>query len=138
MEIGARAPLHITAAGKIFLLEDGPDKCREYAQRTGLDVFTRNTIRGLTALNKALDRVLRSRSHGRSVICLAQEQREGIRSGTRPDQPEIRSTSASIQRLMRLASAILENLPQESSNTMITDLSAIMACITRQRPASLM
>ena len=191
MEIGARAPLHTTAAGKIFLLEDGPDKCREYAQRTGLEVFTRNTIRGLTALNKALDRVrklgyaLDNEEAENGVSCIgagihddegrlvaglllsapsnrvqrawyprvkqvANEisralghlpgagQREGIRSGTRPDQPEMRSTSASIQRLMRLASAILENLPQESSNTMITDLSAIMACITRQRPASLM
>ena len=55
--IGARAPLHITAAGKIFLLEDGPEKCREYAQRTGLEVFTKNTIRDLVALNKELDRV---------------------------------------------------------------------------------
>jgi DNA-binding IclR family transcriptional regulator len=55
--IGARAPLHITAAGKIFLLEDGPEKCREYAQRTGLEVFTKSTIRDLAALNKELDRV---------------------------------------------------------------------------------
>ena len=55
--IGARAPLHITAAGKIFLLEDGPDKCQEYAQRTGLEVFTKNTIRDLSALNRELDRV---------------------------------------------------------------------------------
>lgn len=57
--IGARAPLHITAAGKIFLLEDGPEKCREYAQRTGLPVFTRNTIRDLATLGKELERVRR-------------------------------------------------------------------------------
>ena len=55
--IGARAPLHITAVGKIFLLEDGPEKCREYSQRTGLEVFTKNTIHDLAALNKELDRV---------------------------------------------------------------------------------
>ena len=55
--IGARAPLHITAAGKIFLLEDGPEKCQEYARRTGLEVFTKNTIRDFAALNKELDRV---------------------------------------------------------------------------------
>lgn len=55
--IGARAPLHITAVGKIFLLEDGPEKCRDYAQRTGLEVFTKNTIRDLDALNKELDRI---------------------------------------------------------------------------------
>jgi DNA-binding IclR family transcriptional regulator len=55
--IGARAPLHITAAGKIFLLEDGPERCRDYAQRTGLEVFTKNTIRDLASLNKELERV---------------------------------------------------------------------------------
>jgi DNA-binding IclR family transcriptional regulator len=55
--IGARAPLHITAVGKIFLLEDGPDKCREYAQRTGLEIFTKNTIRDLETMHKELDRV---------------------------------------------------------------------------------
>ena len=35
--IGARAPLHITAAGKLFLVEDGPARVREYVARTGLD-----------------------------------------------------------------------------------------------------
>ncbi len=55
--IGARAPLHITAVGKLFLLEDGPEKCREYAQRTGLEVFTKNTIRDTEALTKELERV---------------------------------------------------------------------------------
>lgn len=34
--IGARAPLHITAAGKVFLLEDGPEAVARYAARTGL------------------------------------------------------------------------------------------------------
>ena len=55
--IGARAPLHITAVGKVFLLEDGPEKCREYAQRSGLAVFTRNTIRDLGTLMRELERV---------------------------------------------------------------------------------
>jgi DNA-binding IclR family transcriptional regulator len=55
--IGASAPLHITAAGKIFLVEDGPDKCRDYAVRTGLPVFTKNTIRDLGTLTKELERV---------------------------------------------------------------------------------
>jgi DNA-binding IclR family transcriptional regulator len=55
--IGASAPLHITAAGKIFLVEDGPDKCRDYATRTGLPVFTKNTIRDLGTLTKELERV---------------------------------------------------------------------------------
>lgn len=55
--IGARAPLHITAVGKIFLLEDGPDKCREYAQRSGMPGYTRNTIRDLGTLIRELERV---------------------------------------------------------------------------------
>jgi len=55
--IGASAPLHITAAGKIFLVEDGAEKCRDYSERTGLPVFTKNTIRDLGALTKELERV---------------------------------------------------------------------------------
>jgi DNA-binding IclR family transcriptional regulator len=55
--IGARAPLHITAVGKLFLLEDGADKCQAYAERTGLPVFTKNTIRDLQSLNRELDRI---------------------------------------------------------------------------------
>jgi DNA-binding IclR family transcriptional regulator len=55
--IGARAPLHITAVGKLFLLEDGPEKCQAYAERTGLPVFTKNTIRDLQSLNRELDRI---------------------------------------------------------------------------------
>jgi DNA-binding IclR family transcriptional regulator len=54
--IGARAPLHITAVGKIFLLEDGPDKVAEYAARTGLPAFTRNTVRDLLSLKRELER----------------------------------------------------------------------------------
>jgi IclR family KDG regulon transcriptional repressor len=55
--IGGRAPLHITAVGKLFLLEDGPEKCGDYAKRTGLKVFTKNTIRDIESLNKELERV---------------------------------------------------------------------------------
>ncbi|HWQ38717.1 MAG TPA: IclR family transcriptional regulator [Burkholderiales bacterium] len=55
--IGARAPLHITAVGKIFLLQDGPEKLQEYAARTGLPVFTKNTIRDTLALAKELERI---------------------------------------------------------------------------------
>ena len=48
------------------------------------------------------------------------------------------SSSSSTQRLMRLASATRVNLPHESSSTMITGLAEMRACMTRQRPASLM
>jgi len=43
--IGGRAPLHVTAVGKLFLAEAGPEACRAYAARTGLPAFTRHSIR---------------------------------------------------------------------------------------------
>jgi DNA-binding IclR family transcriptional regulator len=57
--IGARAPLHITAVGKLFLAEDGPDKSAEYARRTGLPRFTDNTLTDPETLVKELDRIRR-------------------------------------------------------------------------------
>jgi DNA-binding IclR family transcriptional regulator len=55
--IGARAPLHITAVGKIFLLEEGEGACESYAARNGLRVFTKNTIRDVAELRKELEKV---------------------------------------------------------------------------------
>ena len=57
--IGARAPLHITAVGKLFLLEDGVEGVRTYADRTGLPSFTKNSIHALAALEKELDKTRR-------------------------------------------------------------------------------
>jgi DNA-binding IclR family transcriptional regulator len=58
--IGARAPLHVTAVGKIFLLEDGPDLCREYAVRTRLAGLTRNTICDQATLARELEKIRKS------------------------------------------------------------------------------
>jgi DNA-binding IclR family transcriptional regulator len=58
--IGARAPLHVTAVGKIFLLEDGPESCRQYALRTQLPGLTRNTIRDLGALTREIEKSRRT------------------------------------------------------------------------------
>ena len=57
--IGTRAALHITAAGKLFLLEEGFAKLREYAKRTGLTGHTRNTITALPQLERELERIQR-------------------------------------------------------------------------------
>ena len=57
--IGARAPLHITAVGKLFLLEDGPEGLRAYSQRTRLPQFTRNTITSPGAHERELERTRR-------------------------------------------------------------------------------
>lgn len=57
--IGTRAPLHITAVGKIFLAEDGADRCLEYARRTGLPRFTENTLTDSEQLAREIDRIRR-------------------------------------------------------------------------------
>jgi DNA-binding IclR family transcriptional regulator len=57
--IGARAALHITAAGKLFLLEEGFARLREYAKRTGLASHTRNTLSTLPLLERELERIQR-------------------------------------------------------------------------------
>ena len=48
--IGSRAPLHVTAVGKLFLAEGGERACREYARRTGLPRFTSNTLTQVSKL----------------------------------------------------------------------------------------
>ncbi len=57
--VGARAPLHTTATGKLFLVEDGPERIRDYARRTGLPASTPESITTLPALEKELERVRR-------------------------------------------------------------------------------
>lgn len=57
--IGTRAPLHVTASGKLFLLEDGAARLREYAKRTGLRAHTRNSLSTLPALERELERTQR-------------------------------------------------------------------------------
>jgi DNA-binding IclR family transcriptional regulator len=57
--IGARAPLHVTSSGKLFLLEDGFGKLRDYAKRTGLAPHTRNSLATLAALERDLERTQR-------------------------------------------------------------------------------
>jgi DNA-binding IclR family transcriptional regulator len=54
---GSRAPLHITSIGKIFLAEDGAEKSREYAKRTGLLKYTRNTFTDTAKFLKELETV---------------------------------------------------------------------------------
>ena len=48
--IGSRAPLHVTAVGKLMLAMEGDEECRGYAQRTNLPAYTRNTINSLPTL----------------------------------------------------------------------------------------
>jgi DNA-binding IclR family transcriptional regulator len=57
--IGTRAPLHVTAAGKLFLLQEGFARLRDYAKRTGLAPHTKNTITSITILERELERIQR-------------------------------------------------------------------------------
>jgi DNA-binding IclR family transcriptional regulator len=59
--VGARAPLHITAVGKIFLAEGGEAEARAYAQRTGLPAYTAHT---LTTEQALLDELAKVRKKG--------------------------------------------------------------------------
>lgn len=54
--IGARAPLHLTSTGKLFLAADDPQRVRAYATRTGLPGHTRNSITQVPALERELAR----------------------------------------------------------------------------------
>lgn len=56
--IGSRAPLHITAVGKLFLAHDGRAACLAYARRTGLPAYTTNTLTHAEQLWQAIHRAL--------------------------------------------------------------------------------
>jgi DNA-binding IclR family transcriptional regulator len=52
--IGSRAPLHVTAVGKLMLAEDGAKGVRGYAMRSGMPRYTRNTMTDAEALISAV------------------------------------------------------------------------------------
>lgn len=72
--VGARAPLHVTSAGKLYLAEDSAEAVKEYARRTGLPSYTPTSITTLPALEKELDWV---RRHG--VAYDREEIEQGLR-----------------------------------------------------------
>jgi DNA-binding IclR family transcriptional regulator len=57
--IGTRAPLHVTAVGKLYLAEDSREALRDYAVRTGLQGLTPTSITSLPALEQEVERVRR-------------------------------------------------------------------------------
>jgi IclR family transcriptional regulator, carbohydrate utilization repressor len=52
--IGGRAPLHLTSVGKLFLANDDVQRTRGYANRTGLQGHTKNSITQIEALEREL------------------------------------------------------------------------------------
>jgi len=59
--VGAHAPLHVTAVGKIFLADDSASGVMGYAERTGLPAFTPNTMTTLAKLQTELETIRRER-----------------------------------------------------------------------------
>lgn len=55
--VGAHAPLHVTAVGKIFLAEDSASGVMGYAERTGLPAYTANTLTSLEGLSRELETI---------------------------------------------------------------------------------
>ncbi len=55
--VGSRAPLHVTAVGKLMLAMNGDEECRGYASRTNLPAYTRNTINDLPRLLKEAEKL---------------------------------------------------------------------------------
>jgi DNA-binding IclR family transcriptional regulator len=54
--IGSRAPLHVTAVGKLMLGDQGEAACRSYAKRSKLPAYTSNTFSKITSLLKECNR----------------------------------------------------------------------------------
>lgn len=57
--VGARAPLHVTAVGKLYLAEESAQAVKDYARRTGLPGYTPTSLTSLPALERELARVVR-------------------------------------------------------------------------------
>jgi DNA-binding IclR family transcriptional regulator len=55
--VGTRAPLHVTAVGKVFLADDGSDAAQAYAQRAGLARLTDSTLADAALLDGELAQV---------------------------------------------------------------------------------
>jgi len=58
--VGARAPLHLTSLGKLFLAADTTANIRAYAERTGLPGKTPYSLTSLDQLEKELETIRRT------------------------------------------------------------------------------
>lgn len=54
--VGSRAPLHVTAVGKLMLADLGETAIAEYVSRTGLPAYTPNTLTDVAVLRDAVAR----------------------------------------------------------------------------------
>ncbi len=56
--IGSRAPLHVTAVGKLMLGDLGDDAMHEYIKRSGLPRYTNNTLTDAASLGAEIKRAM--------------------------------------------------------------------------------
>jgi len=115
--VGSRAPLHVTAVGKLMLAKAGDEECRGYAMRTNLPAYTRNTINDLSSLLAEAER-LRSQGYAFDdeeaeigVGCigtLIYDASENIIAGLSISAPIERRQSAWVNNLLQAAREISE------------------------------
>jgi DNA-binding IclR family transcriptional regulator len=117
--IGARAPLHLTSSGKLFLAFDDARLVRAYATRTGLAGHTRNSISDLPRLERELSMV-RARGFARDneelelgVRCIAASIRDDsghVIAGLSVSAPAERMQDAWLEDLMQTTARISAGL----------------------------
>jgi DNA-binding IclR family transcriptional regulator len=117
--VGSRAPLHVTAVGKLMLALGGEEECRQYAQRTNLPAYTRNTINDLSQLLSEADRIRKQRyafdneEAEIGVGCigtLIYDAGENVIAGLSISAPIERRQTAWVSILLRAAQRISEEL----------------------------
>ncbi|MBI5784180.1 MAG: IclR family transcriptional regulator [Rhodocyclales bacterium] len=123
--VGARAPLHVTAAGKLYLAEYGKDELREYARRTGLPGLTPTSITTLAALEKEVERV---RRHG--VAYDNEEIEQGLRCVAAPVRDDSGELVAGLS-----VSAPAERYSPDWAALLRTTAEAVSTAIGHIRPA---
>ena len=117
--VGARAPLHTSASGKLFLIEDGAQKVREYAQRTQLPGSTPASITELSRLEREL-----AETRHLGVAFDLDEVESGVRciaAGIRDDSGELvagLSLSTPSERFKRERATLVRNTAAEISRAL--------------------
>lgn len=116
--VGARAPLHITAVGKLFLSEENVQGIRAYAERTRLPGYTKNSITSATALEREIDKVRRS-----GIATDNEEAEVGVRcigAGVRDDTGALvagLSVSAPAERMKPVWAALVKETAERISRS---------------------
>lgn len=123
--VGARAPLHVTAVGKLYLAEDSKESLKDYARRTGLPGVTPTSITSLAALEKEIDRV---RRHG--IAYDNEEIEQGLRCVAAPVRDDTGDMVAGLS-----VSAPAERYNPEWAALIQQTADAISAAIGHGKPA---